>query len=178
MSTVQDALIAELLGDVGTLHDRIKELPDELEGAVAPSLGKLVLATKKIESTIAQLGDAQTISIQRFTAMEKIEFREAMTTAAKTIAGEALDGAARALQVAAANHDNAMKQEKQQTTKLILVAVLCGFLGSLVGGAGIYALLGKPGDEEAAIGRAVSSIWSQLDSKTQGRIQTARERMQ
>lgn len=178
MSTVQDALIAELLGDVGSLHDRIKELPRELEEAVVPTVGKLVLAAKKIENTISQLGDAQVVSIQRFTAMEKIEFREAMTTAAKTIAGEALDGAARALQVAAANHDNAMKQEKKQTTKLVLVAVLCGFLGSLAGGVGTYASLGNPGDENAAIGRAVSSIWSQLDSKTQGRIQTARERMQ
>lgn len=140
MSTVQEALIAELLGDVGALHDRIKELPDELESAVAPSLGKLVLATKKIESTIAQLGDAQIISIQRFTAMEKVDLRGAMTAAAKTVAGEALENAARALLVAASSHENAIEQGKQQTTNIFLVAVLCGFLGSLVGGASIYAL--------------------------------------
>lgn len=178
MSTVQDALIAELLGDVGSLHDRIKELPDELEGAVAPSLGKLVLATKKIESTIAQLGDAQITSIQRFTAMEKIELREAMKSAAKEIVGETLDNTARALHASARAHDKAINDSKQQNTRLITVSVLCSFITAIVVGAGMYALLGHQDKQQAAIGRAVSSIWSDLDSKTQGRIQTARERMQ
>lgn len=178
MSTVQDALIAELLGDVGALHDRIKELPDELERAVAPSLGKLVLATKKIETTITQLGDAQIISIQRFTAMEKIELREAMKSAAKGIVGETLDNAARALQASAGAHDKAINDSKQQNARLILVAVLCSVIAATVVGAGMYALLGYQDKQQATLGRAVSSIWSDLDSKTQGRIQAARERMQ
>lgn len=177
MSTVQDALIAELLGDVGALHDRIKKLPDDLEGAVAPTIGKLVLATKKIETTIAQLGDAQIISIQRFTTMEKIELREAVKSAAKEIVGETLDHAARALQASAGAHDKAINDSRQQNARLIMVAVLCSFITSLVVGGGMYALLGHQDKQQAALGRAVSSIWSDLDSKTQGRIQAARERM-
>lgn len=141
-STAQEVLIAELLGDVGNLHDRIKELPGELEGAVAPTIGKLVLATKKIESTIAQLGDTQINSIQRFTAMEKIEFREAMKSAAKEIVGETLDHAARALLASAATHDNAIKHTKQQAARLIMVAVGCSVITAVVVGAGMYALIG------------------------------------
>lgn len=68
---------------------------------------------------IAELAEAQKVSIQQFTATEKVEFRGAMTTAAKTIAGEALENAARALQVAASSHDNAMKQEKTFVTALV-----------------------------------------------------------
>ena len=177
MSTVQDALIAELLGDVGALHDRIKELPSEVEEAVVPTIGKLVLATKKIESTIAQLGDAQIISIQRFTAMEKIELREAMKSAAKELVGETLDKAAQALQASAGTHNKAINDGKQQNARLIMVAVLCGLITALVVGGGMYALLGHQDKQQAALGRAVSSIWSDLDSKTQGRIQAARERM-
>lgn len=141
MSTVQDALIAELLGDVGKLHDRIKELPDDLEASVAPSLGKLVLATKKVETTITQLGEAQKASIQRFTAMEKIDFRETMKAAAEGIVGNALDNAVRALQVSAAAHDNAMKLSQQENARLILIAGLCSVITAIVVGAGMYSYL-------------------------------------
>lgn len=171
-------LVGQVVAEGKKMRLAVTAVPELVRSQVAPELGQLAMATTEAKAAIAELAEAQKVSIQQFTATEKVDFREAMTTAAKTIAGEALDNAARALQVAAAKHDNAIKQEKQHATKFVLVAVLCGFLGSLVGGAGIYALLGKPGDEEAAIGRAVSSIWSQLDSKTQGRIQTARERMQ
>ncbi|BAP87336.1 uncharacterized protein E1O_02050 [Burkholderiales bacterium GJ-E10] len=40
-STALEALTAELLGDVGELHDKIKELPRELQGAVDPSINAL-----------------------------------------------------------------------------------------------------------------------------------------
>lgn len=142
MSTVQDALIAELLGDVGALHDRIKELPSELEEAVVPTVGKLVLAAKKIESTIAQLGDTQIRSIQRFAAMEKIELREAMKSAAMEIVGETLDHAARALQASAATHDNAIKQNKQQNARIVMVSVLCSVITAIVVAGGMFALIG------------------------------------
>jgi len=142
MSTVQDALIAELLGDVGALHDRLKELPSELEEAVVPTVGKLVLAAKKIESTISQLGDAQVVSIQRFTAMEKIEFREAMKGAAKEIVGETLDHAARALQASAGAHDKAINDSRQQNARLIMVSVLCSVITAIVVGGGMFALIG------------------------------------
>lgn len=173
-----EILVGQVVNEGKKMRQAVNAVPELVRSQVAPELGKLAMATTEAKAAIAELAEAQKVSIQQFTAAEKVEFRGAMTTAAKTIAGDALDGAVRALQVAASAHDNAMKQETQQTSKIVLVAVLCGFLGSLVGSAGIYALLGKPSDEEAAIGRAVSSIWSQLDSKTQGRIQTARERMQ
>jgi len=172
-----ELLVGQVVNEGKKMRQAVNAVPELVRSQVAPELGKLAMATTEAKAVIAELAEAQKVSIQQFTATEKVEFRGAMATAAKTIAGEALDGAMRALQVAASAHDNAMKQGKQQTSNLVMVAVLCGFLGSLVGGAGIYALLGKPGDEEAALGRAVSSIWSQLDSKTQGRIQAAKERM-
>ncbi len=170
-------LVGQVVNEGKKMRLAVTAVPELVRSQVAPELGQLVTATEEARTAIAELVEAQKDGIRQFIATEKVEFLGAMETAAKRIAGEALDGAVRTLQVAASAHDNAMKQGKQQTTKLVLVAVLCGFLGSLVGGAGIYALLGKPGDDDAAIGRAVSSIWSQLDSKTQGRIQAARERM-
>ena len=50
-STAQEALIAELLGDVGKLHDQIKALPDALKASVAPTIGALVLASREAKAT-------------------------------------------------------------------------------------------------------------------------------
>ena len=38
-NTAQEVLIAELLGDVGRLHDQIKALPEGLKTSLAPALG-------------------------------------------------------------------------------------------------------------------------------------------
>lgn len=49
MATGLDALIAELLGDVGKLHDEIKELPSSLEGITSDYLARLERASGLID---------------------------------------------------------------------------------------------------------------------------------
>jgi hypothetical protein len=52
-STAQEALIAELLGDVGKLHDEVKALRESLPAVVA----ELSERTTAIHTAIAGLGD-------------------------------------------------------------------------------------------------------------------------
>jgi len=62
-ATVQEALLAELLGDVGKLHDQIKALPARLEETVQPILKQaeeelpfaLETKTREIEATVAKI---------------------------------------------------------------------------------------------------------------------------
>lgn len=57
-STNMEALLAELLGDVGRVHDEIKALPDQL----APTLGALVTATEQLQdraNTLSENAKAQ-----------------------------------------------------------------------------------------------------------------------
>jgi len=54
-STAQEVLIAELLGDIGRLHDQVKTLPAGIKGAIAPAVGELVSATKEAQASIATL---------------------------------------------------------------------------------------------------------------------------
>lgn len=46
-TTAQEVLIAELLGDVGNLHDEIKALPEGLKAALAPTLNAIAIASKE-----------------------------------------------------------------------------------------------------------------------------------
>ena len=174
-STAQEALIAELLGDVGKLHDKIKELPTAMQTAIAPNLGALVAASKEAQATIAQLGEAQRVSIGQFSAAEKVALRDALKAAMREEAGAALSDAVRALQSSAAAHETAIKAEGRQAIKIMAIAALFGLLGAVCGIAGGYVMFGQAQAQQADFGRAVGSVWGELDQKAQRVIQQARE---
>ena len=175
-NTAQEVLIAELLGDVGKLHDDIKALPGNLEKEVSPALGAILKATEKAHGAIVQLGAAEKASFGNFAAAEKVALRDALKAALRDEAGEALASVARERATSARIHQDAAKGEKVQRWQWIAVA----FAGSLLAGAlgfyGSHLLYGKQIDEQAAFGRAVGTVWDGLDTKTKERIQAARER--
>ena len=70
-STAQEALIAELLGDVGKLHDAIKELPK----ALAPVCGAVVKVTRDAQSAIDGFGAAQEMRLKGAVDKEREELR-------------------------------------------------------------------------------------------------------
>ncbi|MBW3847030.1 hypothetical protein [Aeromonas hydrophila] len=71
MATSLDALIAELLGDVGKLHDEIKELPSSLEGITSDYLAKLERASALIDDRASHLRQVTTQAADEHA--EKIE---------------------------------------------------------------------------------------------------------
>ena len=175
-NTAQEVLIAELLGDVGRLHDQIKALPEGLKTSLAPALGAIALASKEAQATIGQLGAAEKASFGNFAAAEKVALRDSLKAALREEAGDALASVARELAASARIHQDAAKGETRQRWQWIAVA----FAGSLLAGAlgfyGSHLLYGKQIDEQAAFGRAVGTVWDSLDAKTKERIQAARER--
>lgn len=180
-NTAQEVLIAELLGDVGRLHDQIKALPEGLKESLAPALGAIAVASKEAQATIVQLGKAEKVAFGNFTAAEKVATRDVIRAAMREEAGEALAFPARELAASAATHDRAVKDVQRQRWQWQAVALAVGLLGGALGGAlGVYGshhlLYGKQIDEQAAFGRAVGTVWDSLDAKTKERIQAARER--
>ena len=175
-NTAQEVLIAELLGDVGKLHDDIKALPGNLEKEVSPTLGAILKATEKAHGAIVQLGAAEKASFGNFAAAEKVALRDSLKAALREEAGEALASVARELATSARIHQDAAKGETRQRWQWIAVA----FAGSLLAGAlgfyGAHLLHDKQMANEAAFGRAVGTVWDSLDAKTKERIQAARER--
>jgi len=53
--TARDALIIELLGDVGSIHDEIKELPNLLKVSLSESLKMIADAVEEAEKTAEKL---------------------------------------------------------------------------------------------------------------------------
>lgn len=85
-ATAQEALIAELLGDVGRLHDHIKALPAALQESVAPSLEAVALATAEARTTIDKYADAQKAMIRQQAALRlNEEVEKACSQAAQLI---------------------------------------------------------------------------------------------
>lgn len=53
--TARDALIIELLGDIGAVHDEIKQLPVNLKGSLRESLNLIAAAVEEAENTAKTL---------------------------------------------------------------------------------------------------------------------------
>ena len=172
--TTRDALIHELLGDVGRLHDQVKALPDAFKESVTPTLGALALAVKDAKGSIEQAGKAEKAAFGNFTAQEKVALRDSLKAALREEAGAALADVARDLSSSARLHEEAAKAERRQRWQWLAVALAVGLLGGALGLYGAHLLYGQQQAEQAAFGRAVMATWGDLDAKAKERIQEAR----
>lgn len=177
----RDALIADLLGDLGRVDDkitaleqRIDSLPDAFKEAIAPSLGAVTMATKEAQAAIQQAGRTEVAAFKNFTAQDKIALRDSLKAALREEAGAALADVARELSSSARLHDEAAKAERRQRWKWLAVALAVGLLGGALGFYGSHLLYGQQQAEQAAFGRAVMATWGDLDAKAKERIQEAR----
>ncbi|HGX6067295.1 TPA: hypothetical protein ACNSS7_004508 [Salmonella enterica subsp. enterica serovar Infantis] len=177
----RDALIADLLGDLGRVDDkitaleqRIDALPDAFKEAIAPSLGAVTMATKEAQAAIQQAGKAEVAAFKNFTAQDKVALRDALKAAMREDAGEALADVARDLSSSARLHEEAAKAERRQRWQWLAVALAVGLLGGALGLYGSHLLYGQQQAEQAAFGRAVMATWGDLDAKAKERIQEAR----
>lgn len=150
-TTAHDALIAELLGDVGRLHDSIKELPK----ALGPVCGAIVKSTRDAQSVIDAYGEAQEQRLKALAAQERISMREDMQSV---------------LHEVVRRHDES--NGRWGIWKMTLAVFVVAFLGAL---AGYWSA--RFADEgllaSARYGRALGVVWNDLDKKTQQRIQEA-----
>ncbi|GJA21163.1 hypothetical protein [Aeromonas caviae] len=177
----RDALIADLLGDLGRVDDkitaleqRIDSLPDAFKEAIAPSLGAVTMATKEAQAAIQQAGRTEVAAFKNFTAQDKIALRDALKAALREDAGAALADVARDLSSSARLHEEAAKAERRQRWQWLAVALAVGLLGGALGLYGSHLLYGQQQAEQAAFGRAVMATWGDLDAKAKERIQEAR----
>ncbi len=177
----RDALIADLLGDLGRVDDkitaleqRIDSLPDAFKEAIAPSLGAVTMATKEAQAAIQQAGRTEVAAFKNFTAQDKIALRDSLKAALREEAGAALADVARELSSSARLHADAAKAETRQRWQWLAVALAVGLLGGALGFYGSHLLYGQQQAEQAAFGRAVMATWGDLDAKAKERIQEAR----
>ncbi len=172
-STTHEALIAELLGDVGLLHDEIKTLPGKLNGSLAPTLEALSRAKTNATATIDQHAEQQKGHLQYYVAQQKSALLNDIHAAIRQEAGAALSGVSRALEQSARAHQSALHQTTHQGIQWVMIALATGILGGVIGVFGTYFIYVKEEANLAAYGRALGTVWGQLDNSTKSRIQEA-----
>lgn len=179
--TTRDALILELLGDIGQCDDKVTALekkldimPEAIEKAISPMLDTMAFSLKETQATISQLIAAEKASFENFVASEKIALQTSLKIALREEADKALASVARELATSARIHQDATKKEIQQRWQWITVAFAGSFLAAALSFYGSHLLYGKKMEEEAAFGRAIGTVWNSLDTKTKERILSAR----
>lgn len=175
-TTAKEALLAELLGDVGRLADQVDGLPGAIKEAVAPTLCALTIAASDIREAIELSGKSEQAALAAFAVKEKVALHESLRRAIQEEAANVFKEAGLALEVAARRQEETAKIELRQRWYWLLVAFLAGAFGaSLAVWVNQYAPA-RAIEDQAALGRAVLASWSHLDTKTKEQLQAVMHR--
>lgn len=181
-STTQEALIAELLGDVGKLHDEVKALETRLpamlestENALAIQAGAIATASKESHAQLVKFTQAAMDAIEKHAQAKGLQIgqwsseeREKVRQAMREHAGEAMAGAVNEIKVAAAA---VQAERKDARSRVIIAAVIAGLVAGVVGAGGV---LWMDRDREAAA-EFGKTAWRVLDEKTRQKVQAAQQ---
>jgi hypothetical protein len=137
-STAREALLAELLCDVGKLHDEIKALPS----ALSPTLDVIITASKEAKMAIEHHTQCQKKIMDGWAQAEIQSFKSQISAPVETTIGEAIREAAFALNSSAQLLDQEIKAKKLSLGSYFLVGLGAGVLGSVLTmlGVGIWHL--------------------------------------
>jgi hypothetical protein len=198
-STAQEALIAELLGDVGLLHDDVKALRellptitkaaaddaqlivDKVGGALQVQAGHYLAAAEKLAAV--QKGIAEAIdqaaaqAVQSASAAAQLDIRQAAAAAASQAVGKAVGDE---VQAVIGQINQAGRLIRWSFAKVVAVIVGAAALGGLVAVVGVHYLPVGGGagpqlsaEDRLAIenGQKIQRVWNSLSDKERAHIQ-------
>ena len=173
--TTRDALIAEMLGDIGRLHDSVESLknilPGQTEEVEAKITGLIGLLSKAGDAYRGQLetytnGQADKVRAQmdkdaqaaksRFDRDSSDAIRAALTEVERTVRNTVQNEIAAPVQ-------KALRAQQQNIWQTLGLCVMCGLIGGLVVVAGNVWLYDKEEAAFAALGKSVVASWEKLD---------------
>jgi hypothetical protein len=137
-STAQEALIAELLGDVGKLHDEVKALRESLPAVVA----ELTERTTALHTVIADLGGeaAQAVVIAHVENVAEKIAAQVLRDAAATVLTATLQPPISRLESGAFAVYKAAKAMQRSAREQVAIIVGVSLLAGAVGGAAATAM--------------------------------------
>lgn len=184
--TTRDALIAEMLGDIGRLHDSVEALKEvlpnqisEVETRITGLIGLLQKAGDAYKQQIEAYTNAQGEKIRsviendanaakaRFDRDSSDAIRAALADVARTVKQTVQTEVAGPVQ-------RALEVQQQSAWKTLALCLGCGLLGGLAVAAAITLAHDKQDASYTALGKAVSASWEKLDSKAKSVINSER----
>ena len=158
--TAREALIIEALGDIGELINRI----EKLQALTAPFLAALEKTQMDAIAVMEQHASNQQSEFRVFTEQEGRMFEQKLQASMEKAVGH-LEKAGKRM---------ANELEKPAGLSLwaqISIALAIAVTGSVLSICGSYWMFGREQSNQAAVGRAVMTVWSELDEKTKAKIE-------
>ncbi|QZN95444.1 hypothetical protein [Symbiopectobacterium purcellii] len=137
--TARDALIIELLGDIGAVHDEIKKIPANLKGSLRESLELIANAVEEAEKTSQSLQQETQSSLKAVSEMQVEKLNKETSAVIEELFSKAISNEIRKTERFALNLQETLQRFPSyfgnQYKKLcylmaaitILVILACGF---------------------------------------------------
>lgn len=183
--TARDALILEMLGDVGRLHDSVESLKntlpaqvEEAETRIAGLIGLLQKAGDIYQSQIEQYTNAEGEKVRRALEQQAANVRQQFSEQANAKTLELLADANRTIKATVQAEvvepaRRVLGSVRQSTGRTVALALVCGLMGGAVAVGADYLLKSDSrGNEQQLMtqGGALGRVWEKLDAKTQKMI--------
>jgi len=185
-STARDALVAELLGDVGRLHDEVSRLKEVLPNEAQA----FELRIADLVALLNQAGDTYKVNLQTFTNGQAARLKAQTDAAVSDARRHVVHEVDAALTDSFARFDQAVKQTVQTEMAAPLEAMrrsqrrgaLWFALASASGGllAGLVVLFAGLQSNDATqatylgLGKATAAAWVKLDGRAKATINAER----
>ena len=160
--TAREALIIEAIGDIGELISRV----EELQKMTAPYFAELEKTRMDAIALLEQQASKQKDEFRVFSDQENRAFEQKLQAS--------IDKAAGQLEKAGKRMANELERPAGLSLRAqISFAFAIAVTASVISICGSYRMFGLEQDAQAAVGRAVTSVWGELDGKTKAKIEQA-----
>lgn len=186
--TTRDALIAEMLGDIGRLHDSVEALKTVLPGQI----GEVETKITGLIGLLQRAGDAYREQIETYTtavASQVTHQMEKDALAAKMrLDRDSHDAIRAALAEVERTVKNTVQSEitapvqsalriaKQGVWGTMTLCLASGVLGGVVVFTANAVIIGNEDPYYAEYGRAVAAVWNKLDSRAKTLIEEQKKK--
>lgn len=184
--TTRDALIAEILGDVGRLHDSVESLKNVLPGQTEEVEAKIT----GLIGLLSAAGDVYRDQLETYTNSQAHKVQVAMENDAQAIQVRFDQDSREAIQAALVEVERAVKNtvqreiaapvqkvlraQQQSIWQTLSLCLVSGLIGGLVVVAGNVLLHDKDEAAFVALGKATAASWGKLDAKARTAINAER----
>ena len=164
---ILDALVAEMLGDIGKLHDAVDSLSETLPAQTEA-------AEKRLFALVALLntaGEAYKAQIEAYTNAQGDKIRAKMETDAAIIKTGLTEDASKAIKAVLADVEFNLLRSMQKNRWLNFMGCLaCGITGGLLVWGVVAFTQYSQNQRYIELGKATAATWDRLDGKAKTAI--------
>ena len=164
---ILDALVAEMLGDIGKLHDAVDSLSETLPAQTEAAEKRLFALVALLNSA----GDAYKSQVEAYTNAQGEKIRVQMESDAAVIKTRLTEDASKAIKAVLSDFELNVLVSMQKSRRLNFIGCLaCGILGGLLVWASVAFTQYYQNQRYIELGKATASTWDRLDGKARAVI--------